>query len=354
MKNLVRRCSLVCVCLAASPLLVFADPTQPSAEAPAKVEPKITPGQVIVPSRMRRIWGELISLDPKNRTGKFRNQSTDEVMEFEVMPYAELLHHAAGGDLQDYIVGERAIFRLHEDEAGVWRHLTYIQDEMNFFLNHGEWYFIDAIDRDSGAITVHQAKADESFVREKDVVVHVDKDTKFWQNGQPTSFDALKVGDKFQTKARGTGKGQGRIAWHVFLDTDSLLKFQGEQQKAHAQRMRDEGLPGYVDAVSNGAGSDGAGSDGAGFEGAGSEGTVELTLFRHTSDWAKSLKPGVTARLASAGPDRQAQGKGVEVTVVAAKMQGTLCKVTVKPSSALPEGLQPTGVARLFVPSLFQ
>src|SRR3954471_11089493 len=89
---------------------------------PAK---KITPGQVIVPTdRMRRIWGELVSVDLKTRTGSFRNESDDQVMPFTVLPYAELLHHAARGDLQDFRVGERALFRLHEDADGNWVWLT--------------------------------------------------------------------------------------------------------------------------------------------------------------------------------------------------------------------------------------
>jgi hypothetical protein len=104
--------------------ILAADPA-PTATPPAKPTLKIIPGQVIVPTdKMRRIWGELISLDLKTRTGKFRQESTDQVMTFTVMPYAELLHHATNGDLQDFRVGERAIFRLHENEAGEWVWLT--------------------------------------------------------------------------------------------------------------------------------------------------------------------------------------------------------------------------------------
>lgn len=48
---------------------------------PAKPIPAITPGKVIIPiEKMHRIWGELISIDFAARTGKFRNESTDEVM----------------------------------------------------------------------------------------------------------------------------------------------------------------------------------------------------------------------------------------------------------------------------------
>ena len=104
---------------------------------PAKPIPQITQGKVIIPfEKMRRIWGELISLDLTTRTGKFRNESNDEVISFTVMPYAELLHHATLGDLQDFKTGERAIFRLHVNEKEQWVWLTYIQDEMNMMNGH--------------------------------------------------------------------------------------------------------------------------------------------------------------------------------------------------------------------------
>ena len=90
-----------------------------AADAPAKPVLKITPGKVIIPfDKMQRPWGELISIDLQTRTGKFRRENTDEVITFTVMPYAELLHHATHGDLQDVRIGERAIFRLHENEKG--------------------------------------------------------------------------------------------------------------------------------------------------------------------------------------------------------------------------------------------
>src|SRR5690349_21536234 len=75
----------------------------PETPAPTKPVLKIIPGKVIVPTdAMRRIWGELVSIDFATRTGTFRKEGTDEVMKFIVLPYAELLHHATFGDLQDF------------------------------------------------------------------------------------------------------------------------------------------------------------------------------------------------------------------------------------------------------------
>lgn len=299
----------------------------------------VPPGQAVVPSDSRKPWGELISLDLKNRTGKFRNEGTDEVWSFVVEPYSELLHHAADGDLQDFTVGERAIFRCHPGGEGQpWR-LTYIQDEMNFLNGHKEFFFVDKIDGAPTAgkkarLTCHQASADQSYVRTKELFIDVDENTKYFRNGEPATFADLKVGDPIQTKTRGTGQGKDRIAWYVFLDVASLRKFSDEQKAVHAQRLHDQGLTGFVDSV-NGE-------------------TIELTLFRETGAWSKKLKPGLTAKLAPTGADRQAVGEPIDVKITAAKMQGVLCKVTVAALSPPPAGVKPTVVARLFVPQVFE
>src|SRR5581483_2421068 len=216
-----------------------------AAQAPPR---KITPGQVIVPTeRMRRIWGALISLDPKTRSGKFRNESNDEVMSFTILPYAELLHHAAFGDLQDYRIGERAIFRLHENEAGAWTWLTYIQDELNFLVGHKEYYHVERIDPATGRIEFTQGSADKSFVRAKGLFLETDANTRYWKAGQPAAFSDIKVGDRLRTQTHGVGKGQVRVCWEVFLDDASVENFQAAQRAVHAARLREEGLPGYVD-----------------------------------------------------------------------------------------------------------
>ena len=150
-----------------------------------RVKPlKIIPGKAIVPTdAMRRIWGELLTLDLKTRTGTFRNESNDEVMPFTVLPYAELLVDAAFGDLQDFRIGERAIFRLHQNDEGEgegkWVWLTYIQSEMNFLNGHKEYYWVDRLDPAKGEIEFTQANADKNFVRAKNLILETDEQTRY-------------------------------------------------------------------------------------------------------------------------------------------------------------------------------
>ena len=306
--------------------LIAAD--APALATLAKPVLKINLGQVIVPTdAMRRIWGELVSIDFATRTGKFRKEGTDEVMSFTVLPYAELLHHAAFGDLQDFRVGVRAIFRMHEAANGEWTWLTYIQDQMNMMNGHKEYFYVDAIDADTGTLTVTQANFDKSFVREKGILISTDTETKYWKEAQPAKFSDIKVGDKIRTDTHGNGKGKVQMCWNVFLDDASLLKFQNEQKALETKRIAEEGAPGYVDKL-----------DGA---------TLDLTLFWEGSDISHGLKAGQKVRVAPAGVDRKPTMAPVTGTVAAAKMAGNLGKITVTldaASTAFPVG----GVARLW------
>ena len=305
-------------------LLTAADPA-PS----AKPVLKITPGQVIVPTdAMRRIWGELISIDLATRTGKFRKEGTDEVMSFTVLPYAELLHHAAFGDLQDFRIGVRAIFRLHENANGEWTWLTYIQDQMNMMNGHKEYFYVDAIDVAAGTVTCTQANFDKSFVREKGIAISTDAETKYWKDAQPAKFADIKVGDKLRTETHGVGKGKVQMCWNVFLDDASLAKFQDAQKALETKRIAEEGAPGYVDKVEGGA--------------------VDLTLFQESGEISHALKAGQKIRVAAAGVDRKASGTPFDGVVATVKMAGNLGKVTVTLNAA-PAGFQPGGVARLWI-----
>ena len=277
---------------------------------PTKPVLRITPGQVIVPTdAMRRPWGELISIDLTTRTGKFRRDGTNEVMSFTVLPYAELLHHGTFGDLQDFRVGERAIFRLHENAAGEWVWLTYIQSELNFLNGHREYYYVDKIDAEKG------------------LFLETDKDTRYWKAGRPAKFSDIVVGDKLRTKTHGIGSGKLRVCWEIFLDDESLLKFQTEQEAVHAARMKAEGLPGYVDKLA--------------------DRQLALTLFQEGGEFARQLKAGQKVRVAPAGVDRKPTTAPVAATVAEAKMAGSLGKVVLT-LDADGKGWEAGGGARLW------
>lgn len=331
-------------------LVVIADPLSAAEPAP-KPKARITPGKVVVPTgpgEMRRPWGELVSMDLATRTGTFRRDGSDEIIKFTVMPYAELLHHATFGDLQDFRIGERAIFRLHENEAGEWNQLTYIQDEMNFLKNHGERYQVDSIDAAAGAWTVTQGNWEDPkkdpFIRTKGIVIKTDADTRYWKNGAPAKFTDVQVGDRIRTKTRGIGKGSDRVCWEVFLDDESLLKFQAEQKAVHAARLAELGVPGYIDDAKAIGAEDTAGNSDFSLK-------LDLTLFQEGGEVVRALKKGQKVRVALCGVDRKPTGKTADGVIAEVKMLGDLGKLSVafsdpKAGAIVPE-IQVGGLARV-------
>lgn len=333
------------ICSVLSVLMLLMSSAAGAEPAPEKPKAKIVPGKVIVPTgrgEMQRPWGELVSMDLATRTGTFRKDGSDEIVKFTVMPYSELLHHATFGDLEDFRVGERAIFRLHEDEKGEWNLLTYIQDEMNFLKNHGERYQVDSIDAAAGTFTVTQGNWDdpklkEPFIRTKGIVIGTDADTRYWKNGEPAKFADIKVGDRLRTKTHGTGKPNSRVCWEVFLDDVGLLKFQADQKAVHAARLAEQGAPGYVDAKPAPEGND------VKFE------ALELTLFQEGGDVARALKKGQKVEVFNTGADRKPSGAPATGTIAEAKMAGNLGKVSIQLDLGSSTRFEVGGLARLKV-----
>ncbi|HEY1785748.1 MAG TPA: hypothetical protein VGG30_09380 [Pirellulales bacterium] len=306
-------------------------PAAPAAPAPAAADkPKlqIIPGKVIVPiDNMRRPWGELISLDLEKRTGTFRNEGDDKVQSFIVMPYSELTHHAAPGDLKDYRVGERAIFRLHPNEKDEWVWLTYIQDEMNFLNGHKEYYRVDSVDASSGKIEVTDIN-DKDWVRATGIILETDGDTRYWKKGEPAKFADIQLGDKLRTKTHGVGKGKVRRCWEVFLDDASLVKFQEEQRQVHRGRILAEGMPGYVDQAEGDR--------------------LQLTLFSDGAELFAKLKAGSRVRVAPAGVDRKATAEATAAVVEETKPEGRSRTVSLKLDQPAGSAFQVGGLARMW------
>lgn len=134
---------------------------------------------------MHRIWGELISLDLKTRTGKFRKGGADEVMSFVVLPYAEVYHYSASGDLQEFRMGVRGFFRLHQNDAGEWVWLTYIQDQTTLMNNHQACFEVNSIDAEHGTLVCTEVRFDKTWIRGVTVPIETDGDTHFWKRVSP-------------------------------------------------------------------------------------------------------------------------------------------------------------------------
>jgi hypothetical protein len=186
---------------------------------------------------------------------------------------------------------------------------------------------VEKLDPERRALECTWAKSDKSFIRATEVRIETDAETRFWKGGVAASFGDLRVGDRVRTKTHGGGSGKRRIAWEMFLDDESLLKFQAEQAAVHAARMARQGVPGYVDSV---------------------EGTeLKGTVFQEGFELTKPLKPGQKVSVAPAGADRNPVGTPQEAVVVESTVRGRLCQVKLALSAPAPR-FEKAGLMRLF------
>lgn len=325
------RCNLLLAGLVFVGVVASAASAEPVKKPASQPVLKIVPGKVIVPlNSMHRIWGELVSLDLKTRTGTFRNENNDELMPFVILPYAEMLHHGADGDLEDFRIGEHALFRMHPNDEGKWVWLTYIQDEMFHLKSHGNYYFVYRVDPAKEQIEYAEGSlANPPAATAERLILETDSATHYWKDGRPCAFGDIKIGDKIRAKSHGTGKGKHHCAWEIFLDDASLDKFVNETKAEHTKRLLADGWPGYVDAIS------------------GAE--VHLTLFQSGKELGERLSPGGVVRVAACQTADLKAADPVNAMLKTAKAIRKVTEVTVELKAPPIEKLVVGGVVRLWI-----
>lgn len=318
----------------------------------AETTPKPPPPRILPPGDTRRDVavqkprGELTSYDPATRTGTFKTSTDGSIRSFTALPHVLCQHHGALGDMNDYRIGERLRFMLHEGEDGQWNRLGLVAEELEELIAHDEPYFVDKLDADKGIlICTRRNRAGDKIVW-PGMVIATDQDTRYWREGKPDAkFADLTVGMPLFIKTHGGTGLLERTAWEVLMDQASVEHFKTEQMQALKQRLTTEGLPGYIDSAS--------------------EKEVRLTLFPEVmsvilgqtsgakaAPAQRALKAKQSVRLAVAGPDRAARGDRVtgNVTLLRPfiKNGNYICEVSIALEAPAPADFKPAAVARVW------
>ncbi|MFN0076840.1 MAG: hypothetical protein ACKVY0_10215 [Prosthecobacter sp.] len=317
------------------------------AAAPKEPPPKILPaGDTRRDVAVQKHRGELLSYDPATRAGTFKSSADGVIISFTALPHVLCQHHGALGDMSDYRIGERLRFMLHEGEDGKWNRLGLVAEELEELVAHDEPYFVDKIDAAKGIlICTRRNRAGDKIVW-PGMVISTDKDTRYWREGTPDAkFADLAVGMPLFMKTHGGTGLMERTAWEVLMDKASVEHFKTEQMQTLRQRLTTEGLPGYIDSVT--------------------EKEVRLTLFPEVMSFIlgqasgakatpaqRALKPRQTVQFSLAGPERAAKGGRCsgKVTLLRPfiKNQSYICEVTIALDSPVPAEFKATAVARVW------
>jgi hypothetical protein len=318
----------------------------------AETAPKPPPPKILTAGDTRRDVvvqkhrGELLSYDPATRAGTFKSSADGAIVGFTALPHVLCQHHGALGDMNDYRIGERLRFMLHEGEDGQWNRLGLVAEELEELVAHDEPYFVDKLDGDKGIlICTRRNRAGDKIVW-PGMVITTDQDTRYWREGRPDAkFADLTVGMPLFMKTHGGTGLLARTAWEVLMDKASVEHFKTEQLQALKQRLTTEGLPGYIDNAS--------------------EKEVRLTLFPEVmsvilgqtsgakaAPAQRALQAKQSVQLALAGPDRAAKGDRVtgKVTLLRPfiKNGSYICEVTIALEAPAPADFKPAAVARVW------
>lgn len=173
-------------------------------------------GESPPPYSEHRVLGELLEVDAKNRTGKFRDELSQEVVTFTLLPEAPAIkapHPLPKTGTARYLgrevpldqlpLGQRYRFYLYQDDQGLFTRVCFLSDEYSHLTQQAISYRVDQLNLDHGSIDVAyqipEVKDYNGDMQQPSDVGHrrllVTPETRYWQGDQQTKPTDLKQGD---------------------------------------------------------------------------------------------------------------------------------------------------------------
>ena len=280
--------------ISAVPLAFAQQAVKPPPELVAKPA-DIAPGQVITAPEMAAFWGELLWIDPPTRTGAARDERTNQVRLFKVLPYADLERAAyRGAGLDEFLPGDRLQLGFPEEQPEPRVYLSLLRDELQYLWERNLWYRVEEVDAEQQRITARLFAADENLIHPRMYVWKVDAETAVLLNGARRPLIELKPGMLCLVASSGTGK-PGEWRARAVADAFSVEQLRQQRQLAVRRRVTQVGIPGYLDDASNGV--------------------AQVTLFRGYRDAYRSFAMGDRFRLYKTNTALAPEGEGVRCTL---------------------------------------
>jgi hypothetical protein len=226
---------------------------------------QLKPGEFPPDNSAHSIAGELIALDPINRTGVLRQDRTDaisrshwdEPLPFTMLSFGSLSFHGAPAELRDIPLGTHLHGQFYfeekagKDGKGAFTKAIRLEDDFSFCVGQRRVWRVDAVDLEKGTITVTGISEDGKQADAKPAAFVVNAATRVWKGRAIGSLTDLAVGQSLVLDLTVcTLKGPGRCT-EIWLDAESREVAAAHQLEVHRQFQREHGLPGWVEEVDN-------------------------------------------------------------------------------------------------------
>ncbi len=212
-----------------------------------------------------RIFGELVKVDAENRTGQFRAEHTNELVNFTLIPQGALLYINSNANdkqgpvqwtgtpasvrylnteagLNDLPLGLRYCFHLYQDDQGAFTQVSLITDEFTDLAVNKVVHRITALNLGDGkleaarlplpTINVHL-----DMVQPPEIgcsLLLVDDRTRVWKGGRQAKLTDLAVGDDVLVNFTGETAGAPSRCADIWVGADAQSRATEEQRKKRA------------------------------------------------------------------------------------------------------------------------
>jgi hypothetical protein len=203
------------------------------------------------------VIGELVKVDGDGRSGQFRVEQTQELVNFTLLPFGAAIYLNAEADLRDVPLGTRCRCRLYQDEKNVFTRAAVIEDEFTHLVHNRQTYRLDGARLDEGKLIV--AWQIPLVRNEKDALVRppdlgrselaIDDKTRVWKGDQQVPRSELAVGAELLVNLGGrTATSRGRCT-DVYIGPETHKLATERQRKRHFAQFKARGLPAWIDGV---------------------------------------------------------------------------------------------------------
>ena len=196
-----------------------------------------------------RIGGTLLSLDYVHHAGVLRDDSSGDLVDFTMPPFAGVRYVGAQADLRDLPLGIHFTFLLLQDESGAFTTVIDMFDDVTDLVSRNASYRLDEAKVGDGMLMVSvmdPAQQGTANARQK---LQVDARTRVWKDGKQIACGELIAGDVLlANRAAHTTKGLEPCA-DIWVGAETLRKASEGQRARQRDFLRLRGLPGWVDSA---------------------------------------------------------------------------------------------------------
>ena len=218
---------------------------------------QLKPGEFPPHYSEHRVVGELVKVDGAQRSGQFRTERTNELVNFTLPPFGSVKYLNAAAELVDLPLGTRCRFYLYQDSKGAFTKAAVVTDEFTDLTGIRRTYRLDEARLDEGKILVawrlppvENEKGE--MVKPPDLgrsELSVDDKTRVWKGDWLAKLSDLAVGDELLVNLTGrSATSRGRCT-DIYVGTSSHKLATERQRKKHNAFLKEYGLPAWIERV---------------------------------------------------------------------------------------------------------